>query len=352
MNDVAPTLDTPAVHPTYLRLLCQTLRSHGVDPDPVLQAVGLGSWAELSSRDALVTQRAVNALITECLRATGRPWLGLELGMVVPSSAHGPMGVAAAASRNLRQALDALSRYLPTRNAALRMRLRDTPQGVALELIERVELGEARTFVVSMVLAALMRLIEAVLGRLPDTLTVDLPFPEPAWRAQLDRLHTGRVRFDRPRLVVHVDHALLAQPCMSADPGAFEQACQACERLLAASAEAGLVPRVRELLLGREGSYPTLAQTARYFNLSPRTLIRRLKAEGSAYQQLLDAARQQRAQWYLSHTPLTIEEIAARLGYADTSNFSRTYRRWFGVTPSQARGYVPSFRSDQAGQSP
>jgi AraC-like DNA-binding protein len=337
MNDVAPTLDTPAVHPTYLRLLCQTLRSQGVDPEPVLHAAGLGSWAELSARDALVTPRAVNALVTECLRATGRPWLGLELGLVVPSSAHGPMGVAAAASRDLRQALGALARYLPTRNAALRMRLRDTPQGVALELIERVELGEARTFVVTMVLAALMRLIEAVLGRVPDTLAVDLPFAEPAWRAQLDRLLPGRVRFDRPRLVVYVDHELLAQPCMSADASAFEQACQACERLLAASAAAGLVPRVRELLLGREGSYPTLAQTAGYLSLSPRTLIRRLKDEGSAYQQLLDAARQQRAQWYLSHTPLTIEEIAARLGYADTSNFSRTYRRWFGVTPSQAR---------------
>ena len=76
----------------------------------------------------------------------------------------------------------------------------------------------------------------------------------------------------------------------------------------------------------------------RYFNLSPRTLIRRLKDEGSAYQQLLDAVRQERAGWYLAHTRLSVEEIAARLGYADTSNFSRTYRRWFGRTPSQARG--------------
>ena len=47
--------------------------------------------------------------------------------------------------------------------------------------------------------------------------------------------------------------------------------------------------------------------------------------------------RQERAGWYLAHTRLSVEEIAARLGYADTSNFSRTYRRWFGRTPSQAR---------------
>jgi hypothetical protein len=128
VDDVAPTLDTPAVHPTYLRLLCQTLRSHGVDPEPVVHAAGLGSSAELAARDTLVTQRAVNALVAACERATGRPWLGLALGMAVPASAHGPMGVAAAGSRDLRQALGALERYLPTRNATLRFRLRDTPR--------------------------------------------------------------------------------------------------------------------------------------------------------------------------------------------------------------------------------
>ncbi len=338
MADVAPTLDTSAVHPTYLRLLCQTLRSHGVDPEPVIAAVGLGSWAALASRDTLISQRAVNALIVECLRATGRPGLGLELGLAVPASAHGPMGVAAVASRDLRQALGALSRYLPTRNATLRFRLRDQPSGAALELIERVDLGPARAFILCMVLAALLRLIEAVLGRVPDSLTVDLPIAKPPWHAQLERLFHGRVRFGGPRLVVHLGRGLLAQPCISADPAAFEQACQACERLLSASAEVGLRQRVQQLLLGREGSYPTLAQTAGYFSLSSRTLIRRLEDEGTAFQKLLDAVRQERAAWYLAHTRLSVDEIAARLGYADTSNFSRTYRRWFGCSPSQARG--------------
>ena len=35
---------------------------------------------------------------------------------------------------------------------------------------------------------------------------------------------------------------------------------------------------------------------------------------------------------------LSVEEVAAQLGYADTSNFSRTVRRWFGVTPRAMRG--------------
>jgi len=60
---------------------------------------------------------------------------------------------------------------------------------------------------------------------------------------------------------------------------------------------------------------------------------------GQATQGLqLDAVRQERASCYLAHTMLSVEGIAASPEYVDTSNFSHTYRRRFGRTPSQARG--------------
>ena len=66
-------------------------------------------------------------------------------------------------------------------------------------------------------------------------------------------------------------------------------------------------------------------------------MIRHLADDGTSYQQLLDAARKQRALWLLQNTHAAVEEIAARLGYQDTSNFSRTVRRWFGATPGELR---------------
>jgi hypothetical protein len=179
MNDATPSLDTPAVHPTYLRLLCQTLRGQGVDVDPLIRAAGLGAWTDLAGRDALVEHRAVNSLIRECLRASGKAWLGLELGAAVQASAHGPMGYAAIASRDLGQALEVVARYVPTRNAAFRFRLRDTKDGVAFELIERIDLEDARDFITSMVFVTILRLMEAVVGQPMSAVEVDLPFPEP-----------------------------------------------------------------------------------------------------------------------------------------------------------------------------
>ena len=70
---------------------------------------------------------------------------------------------------------------------------------------------------------------------------------------------------------------------------------------------------------------------------SPRTLIRKLKAEDTRYQQLLDDVRSELAAWWLTETQLPIERIAEKLGYQDTSNFSRTFRRWFGMPPLAMR---------------
>ena len=40
----------------------------------------------------------------------------------------------------------------------------------------------------------------------------------------------------------------------------------------------------------------------------------------------------------LRDRPLTIEDIAARLGYSDVANFTRAFRRWTGTTPAASRG--------------
>jgi AraC-like DNA-binding protein len=72
-------------------------------------------------------------------------------------------------------------------------------------------------------------------------------------------------------------------------------------------------------------------------NMSRRTLSRKLKQDGVTYQELLDDARKEAAEWCLLRTRMPIEAIAERLGYVDASNFSRTFRRWFRKPPGKFR---------------
>jgi len=71
--------------------------------------------------------------------------------------------------------------------------------------------------------------------------------------------------------------------------------------------------------------------------MSQQTLMRRLAAQGTSFQNLPDVARKPRALWLLQHSPDSVETIAAQLGHADTSNFIRTLRRWSGLTSRALR---------------
>jgi AraC-like DNA-binding protein len=133
-------------------------------------------------------------------------------------------------------------------------------------------------------------------------------------------------------------HALLELPCLTADPHGYASAVRECEKTLTQLlGEGNVLQQVRARLQGRSDGLPTCEVMAAELHMSSRTLLRRLKQHGTSYQALLDEVRKEQAQWYLQHTARSVESIAEALGYHDTSNFSRSFRRWFGVPPSAFR---------------
>jgi AraC-like DNA-binding protein len=82
---------------------------------------------------------------------------------------------------------------------------------------------------------------------------------------------------------------------------------------------------------------PGFAEAAHGLGYAPTSFRRQLQREGCSYQQVKDAVRAEQARNDLLHTALSIDEIAARAGFADTSNFHQAFRRWYGVTPASLR---------------
>jgi AraC-like DNA-binding protein len=345
-----PPLPQPGalVPPIYARLLRMLLQHADVDGDRVLAAAGL-DWATLVTDDTRLGRDTIVRLAEGAMSATRRPWLGLDLGGGAPVSAHGALGYAVVTSRDLRAALLTLARYGTTRNDAMSWTCVDTPAGMTMQAVARTDLGSVRGFVVDTVLGAVLRMIETAVGQVPANLRIDLPLPTPPWRDQYQRFGVAEVRFDRPAFAFHVDGRDLALPCIGADAKAHAGACRECDEALAEVAGASMAQRVAGLLASvDDGGYPRMAEVAARCGISARTLIRRLHEDGATFQQLLDAARQRRALWMLLHTAEPVEEIAARLGYVDTSNFSRTVRRWFGATPRELRESPGKVRGEAA----
>lgn len=76
---------------------------------------------------------------------------------------------------------------------------------------------------------------------------------------------------------------------------------------------------------------------ARDLGCSRQTLYRRLKSEGSTFEQLLAGLRRRRALELVNDRGLPIKEIAYRLGFSDPASFSRAFKRWTGTSPQSLR---------------
>lgn len=113
------------------------------------------------------------------------------------------------------------------------------------------------------------------------------------------------------------------------------------DRFLVAAAPRADLPlseQVQEVLakLLRAGS-ADLGHVARVLRQHPRTLQRRLKAEGASFDALRDQARRDWSRQLLAQPQLGLAEIAQLLGYSDQSVLTRAVQRWFGNPPNALR---------------
>lgn len=338
VSPYASAASPSGVHPVYARLLRMLLERSDVDSDRVLARARL-NWDTLLRDEARLERETVVCLVQSAIEATGKPWLGLDLGWQTPVSAHGDLAYAAVTAPHLGAALAVLARFGVLRDDTFTWSLTHHSQGATLRATQRTDWGNANVFVMDTVVAAFLRVIEASVGHWPTGVGIYLPIRRPPWAAQYGRVAPVELFFAQPGLAFEFSSATLALPCIGADVQAHANACRACEAMLLAIASTSYADQVVNLLLKtRNGRYPQLAEVAVVCGVSPRTLIRHLRAEGTSFMQLLDADRKWRAQRLLQYKHLSVDEVAAQLGYADTSNFSRTVRRWFGITPRALRG--------------
>lgn len=95
------------------------------------------------------------------------------------------------------------------------------------------------------------------------------------------------------------------------------------------------VEQAIEPLLGAgEVSIDKVAGT---LGMSRQTLYRRLKAEGVTFEEILDAKRRSLAIRYLGLHRLSVKAVAYKLGFSEPAAFSRAFKRWTGVSPSEFR---------------
>jgi len=200
---------------------------------------------------------------------------------------------------------------------------------------------DARRFAEETLLVMLHGLLCFLAGRRVPLDELHWAHPRPAHAEEYRRIFSPVLHFDAAQTAAVFDARLL-QAELVVDPAALRAFLREAPQsvFLKQVAGAALSDRVRRLCrqaLLRGESAPTLESLAQALTLSPATLRRRLETEGATWQALKDAVRRELAVQYLADATLTVDEVAARLGFNDASTFYRAFRKWTGQAPGAWR---------------
>ena len=327
---------TAGLPSSYLVHLVELTRRFGVEDDELLGPLDL-ELEDLAESSGRLDVAQVISLIERARTLTGEPGLGIYLGLAMRASWHGYLGFAVLTAKDVGDALKLGERFISTRTTALAFRLTVEDGKASFWLEERADFGPARDALVLALLIGLSTIGQALSGRELEG-RIEVALPRPPWLERFaDNARLDRVAFEKPAHRIVFDASLLTTPFQLADAGARELAAAQCEKELAVLGFSGrLSARVRELVLSG-GAVVDVEGVAKVLSMSSRTLKRRLAGEGTSYSELLEAERRARAENLLAHSAMSVKEISAALGYADTAAFSHAFQRWTGKSPSDVR---------------
>jgi AraC-like DNA-binding protein len=148
------------------------------------------------------------------------------------------------------------------------------------------------------------------------------------------------VRFNQNRTCVWVEAAAMQIKPPQANPETRQRLLELIEETLWET-KPDFVDKarhaIRQLMYYNGFKMPAVATE---LGLHPRTLRRRLAAEGETFEKLRDAVRYSVARELLELTNIPVGEISAFLYFASPGVFSKTFRRWSGTSPSSWRQHA------------
>lgn len=330
-------LDKPAVPVMYALLILDVARACGAVPADVLARAGIPAALVDDPAGRLSANQAATLLLS-AIKVTGEPGFGYEIGLRNTASSHGIMGYGLLSSSTIRGAIELGVEYLSLLLPMLTMELREEDGVASILVTETVPLRDTRRVVFDFFLVGLARLGPVLSEHRASLDDVEMWFDdeERSYFAHYrDRL--PRARFGMGSNQIRFPAAHLSLGPGTANPITAKMVEEQCRRELEELGLAGdFVEQVRALLMTGPRSF-NLESAAQSLHLSARTLRRRLNEHGTTFQQLVGVIRRAESTRLLRTTSLSLDQLAERLGYSDSSNFSRAFQKWTGMTPGSFR---------------
>ncbi len=307
--------------------------AQGVEPDSIYQHVGIDISQPYD--DTLISTRQCMQLVRWTQQVIPIKHLGLALGKLMTLSHHGQAGIAVMTQDTLEKAMKMACQFGELLFPALKYRYKKNQQHCSIEFAQNCNIEDLHQFFVEIKITSYYHIFKHLCGPDKEAAFVRFSFSQPSYS------HLYKNYFKCP-IEFNADVSELAIPTEYSN-----QVLSLANRFMASNAQKNVfdsVPvsglnmlpiKLRKIILHSNGVFPSLESAAETLGMSGRTLRRRLSDEGSSYQAVLNEVRTQLAKELLGDAEKNITDIAFLLGFGDTSAFTKAFKKWTKMSPSE-----------------
>jgi len=327
----------PSVLGTWTLTVIRALDARGVDGRAVAARAGI-DVAAFEDPDARHSIADTTRLWRLAVEATHDPCFGLWASRFVTQTTFHALSFAVFASRTLREAFGRFVRYGALVSDAAQIELLEAGERERFRLVLPEGPRRPADEAIDAILSLVARTARVLSEMKVTPVIVRLERPEPIPSAPFAKVFRAPVRFQERENVLEFAARDLDERLPAGNAELARQNDEVVARYLARIEHARVCSRLRGWLIDQlPAGEPTEEAAARSLGMSLRNLQRRLEEEGTTYREALNDTRRAIARSYLDEGHTSVTEVAFLLGFADTSGFSRAFRRWTGLSP---RAYV------------
>jgi AraC-like DNA-binding protein len=272
------------------------------------------------------------------IKATKNSGFAFDILPDTEISQHGLLGLAVLCGLNLKQALGILLKFYRLRSKLFNLKYKEENGRVIIQLEDCFDLAAADVFTHEITIGTLYKSKKDILGLQQSGCEIYFKHDKPDYAEKYSEFFDGPAHFNHSCSQISFPTEQLKLKLKLSNPETNKVLVSQCEsELNQLPDETNIKLSVIERLKGHQTPLPSLNDMATLLHTSSRSLRRHLKEHQTSYQTLLDEEKMRRATQLLDNSELSITSIAHHLGYSDTANFSKAFKKLTGNPPKLYR---------------
>ena len=309
----------------------------GAAPADILRAAGLPIDLMATGPDFVDEadeRRVWNAIID----ATARDDFGLVCGERLPTQAISLLGYVMANAPSMRVAIEKCCDYQRIIGDTMGIVIEKGPRTSRISVEQWSEWYDELRYTVDVMMAVMPAWASANAAVPIRPLRVGFRYERPADTSPYEAMFApAPVVFGEPESYQIYDNEILDQPVIGANRAMFDAFDEKARTLMNdyEGRDTFAFKTRQRIVEALKGATPAVEVVASELAVSVRKLQAALAEEGTSFSALLNEARCDLAKGYLREGQVGKAEIAYLLGYSEVSVFSRSFKKWTGLTPSE-----------------